>query len=87
MSQPGTPSTQGAPGRGEIVAMLATFGDRAPEAVPERIGSLELTWLITGVEQAYGVTLDLSDDDLSKMTTVTGAVAALREALAGAGHG
>lgn len=84
MSQPGA---RGAPGRAEIVAMLAAFGDRAPEAVPERIGSLELTWLITGVEQAYGVTLDLSDDDLSRMATVTGAVAALREALTGAGHG
>lgn len=81
MSQPG------APGRAEIVAMLAMFGDRPAEAVPERIGSLELTWLITSVEQAYGVTLDLTDDDLSKMTTVTGAVAALRDALAGAGHG
>jgi hypothetical protein len=81
-------SQRGAPGRADIVAMLAAFGDRAPEAVPERIGSLELTWLITGVEQAYGVTLDLSEDELSKMTTVTGAVAALRDALAaGAGHG
>jgi hypothetical protein len=84
MTQPGS---QGAPDRADIVAMLAAFGDRATEAVPERIGSLELTWLITGVEQAYGVTLDLSEDELMKMTTVTGAVAALRDAVAGAGHG
>jgi hypothetical protein len=81
MSQPG------APDRDAIIAMLAVFGDRAPEAVPERIGSLELTWLITGIEQQYNVILDLSDDDLAQMTTVSGAVAAFQAALAGAGHG
>jgi hypothetical protein len=80
-------SQSGAPDRGQIVAMLAAFGDRAPEAVPERIGSLELTWLITGIEQQYNVVLDLSDDDLSQMTTVSGAVAGFQAALAGAGHG
>jgi hypothetical protein len=80
-------SQSGAPDRDEIIAMLAAFGDRAPEAVPERIGSLELTWLITGIEQQYNVTLDLSDDDLARMTTVSGAVAAFRDALAGAGRG
>ena len=80
-------SQRGAPGRDEIVAMLAAFGDRAPEAVPERIGSLELTWLITSIEQTYDVTLDLSDEELAKMTTVSGAVDALRDALTGAGHG
>jgi hypothetical protein len=76
-----------APGHDDIIAMLAVFGDRAPEAVPEQIGSLELTWLITGIEQQYNVVLDLSDEDLSRMTTVSGAVAAFRDALAGAGHG
>ena len=80
-------SQRDAPGRADLVAMLAAFGDRAPEAVPEQIGSLELTWLITSVEQSYEVTLDLSEDELAKMTTVSGAVAALRDALAGAGHG
>lgn len=67
--------------------MLAVFGERAPEAVPERIGSLELTWLITGIEQQYNVVLDLSDDDLERMTTVSGAVAAFQDALTGAGRG
>ncbi|HEY2578261.1 MAG TPA: hypothetical protein VGI74_18305 [Streptosporangiaceae bacterium] len=80
-------SPSGAPDREQIIAMLAAFGDRAPEAVPERIGSLELTWLITGIEQQHNVILDLSDDDLTRMTTVSGAVAAFRDALAGAGRG
>jgi len=80
-------SQREAPDRAEIVAMLAAFGNRAPEAVPERIGSLELTWLVTSVEQVYDVTLDLGEDELIRMTTVSGAVQALRNLLAGAGHG
>lgn len=63
--------------------MLATFGNREPRQVDEVVGSLELTWLITEVEQRYAVTLELSDDDLDRMGTVTGATEVLREALAG----
>ncbi len=66
--------------------MLAAFGQRSADDVPEQIGSLELTWLITKVELEYGVTLELSDETLMSMTTVTSAVAALRDVLAGAEH-
>jgi len=78
MSQP--------PSRDEVIALLATFGDRAHSEVAEQISSLELTWLITKVELRYDVTLDLSDEELTEMTTVSGAVAALRDVLAGAEH-
>ena len=54
--------------------------------VAERIGSLELTWLVTQVEARYGVTLDLSDEALDEMTTISGAVAALHDVLSGADH-
>jgi hypothetical protein len=80
-------SGQGAPDRQEVVAILAALGDRPVEEVGDRIGSLELTWLITQIEQRYGITLDLGDEDLSRMMTVSGAVAALHDALAGAGQG
>ena len=80
MSQPA------APGRTDVIAMLAAFGQRSPDEVAEEIGSLELIWLITKVEQQCGVTLDLSDDTMAQMTTVSGAVSALREVLAGAEH-
>jgi acyl carrier protein len=79
MSQP--------PSRDDVIALLATFGDRAHSEVAEQISSLELTWLITKVELRYNVTLDLSDEAMSEMTTVSGAVAALRDVLAGAEHG
>ena len=64
--------------RSEVVAMLATYGDRRPEQVPEAIDSLELAWLIHQVEQRYGG-LDLDDDAIGRMFTVTGAVEVLRD--------
>lgn len=76
-----------APDRDEVIALLAAFGQRSPDEVAEEIGSLELTWLVTKVEVQYGVTLDLSDETLGQMTTVTGAVSALRDVLTGAEHG
>jgi hypothetical protein len=75
MSQPGSPD------RADLIAMLAVFGDREADAVGEQIGSLELTWLITMIEQQYSVTLDVSDDQLTQMSTVSGAVTVLRHAL------
>jgi acyl carrier protein len=74
------------PDHDEVVAMLAALGDRPAEAVDGAIGSLEVTWLVTQVEQRYGVTLDLTDDQLTQMTTVPAAVATLRDALAGTAH-
>jgi hypothetical protein len=79
-------SQRAAPGRAEIVAMLAAYGDRPAESVPEHIGSLELTWLITSIEQTYQVTLDPSDEELATMATLSGAVRAFRDLLAGAGQ-
>jgi hypothetical protein len=76
-----------APDREEVIGLLATLGDCAPDQVAERIGSLELTWLITRIEQLRDVTLELTDEALAEMTTITGAVAAFRDALAGACHG
>jgi hypothetical protein len=68
----------GALERSEVVAMLATYGDRRPEQVPEAIDSLELAWLIHQVEQRYGA-LDIDDDSIARMFTVTGAVDVLRD--------
>jgi hypothetical protein len=70
------------PERQDVVAMLATYGDREPGAVPERIDSLELAWLVHQVEQRYGVTLDLADEALVRMATVSGAVEVLRGVMA-----
>jgi hypothetical protein len=66
--------------RPDVVAMLATYGDRQPGQVPEAISSLELAWLMHQIEQRYGV-LDVDDDLLTRMTTVTGAVEVLTEVI------
>jgi hypothetical protein len=66
------------PERSEVVAMLASYGDRHPEQVPEAIDSLELAWLVHQVEQRYGA-LDIDDDAIARMSTVTGAVDVLRD--------
>jgi acyl carrier protein len=64
----------GRPDRDDVLAMLASYGNRAPEQVGDRIDSLELAWLVHQVEQRYAVTLDLSDEELGQMLTVNGAV-------------
>jgi acyl carrier protein len=66
------------PQRSDVVAMLATYGERRPDQVLEEIDSLELTWLIHQIEQRYG-TLDVDDDALDKMSTVTGVLDVLQE--------
>jgi hypothetical protein len=72
-----------APDRDEIVEMLATYGGRGAAAVPERIESLDLAWLVHQVEQRYDVTLDLADEELVRMSTVSGAVEVLASVLDG----
>ncbi|GAA2061832.1 hypothetical protein GCM10009839_86150 [Catenulispora yoronensis] len=67
------------PYRAEVVAMLATYGERQPEEVPESVDSLELAWLIHQIEERYGKPFDVDDDTLARMTTVAGASAVLRE--------
>ena len=70
-------------GRDEIVAMLASFGSRPVDAVPETIDSMELAWLLHQVEQRYGLRVDLDDSRLAGITTVSEAVDVLRSRLGG----
>ena len=71
--------------RSDVVAMLATYGDRQPEQVPEAIDSLELAWLIHQIEQRYGP-LDVDDDMLARMSTVTSVVGLLHDLRVGSPH-
>jgi hypothetical protein len=66
------------PQRSDVIAMLASYGDRQPDQVPEAIDSLELAWLIHQIEQRYGE-LDVDDDTIAQMTTVTGVVDVLTD--------
>jgi hypothetical protein len=79
------PEQPAAPRRSDVIAMLATYGDRQPEQVPELIDSLELAWLIHQIEQRYGV-LDVDDDMITRMSTVTGVLDVLTDLRVGSSH-
>ena len=68
--------------RDTVLALLASYHDRSPEAMGENVGSLDLAWLIHTVEEQYGTRLYLDDEALDKMRTVSDAVAVLNDALA-----
>ncbi|MFE1321026.1 acyl carrier protein [Kitasatospora phosalacinea] len=80
-------STPVLPDRAAVTAMLAAFGQRAAEHVPEHLGSLELTWLTAEFEQRYGIELELSDEQFAAVRTVDDAVAVLRAAVLAAAPG
>ncbi|NIL42246.1 acyl carrier protein [Salinispora arenicola] len=73
-------------GRADLVAMLAQLTDR-PTDLPERIGSMELAWLVHLVEQRYDRQLDLTDDQLARVRTVDDALAVFQTVLTTAADG
>ncbi len=64
--------------RAEVLTLLAGYGERTPEQVPEDIDSMELAWLIHQLGVHYG-RLDADDALLARMGTVTGVVEVLAE--------
>jgi acyl carrier protein len=68
--------------RTDILAMLAVVADRRVEPADERIDSLELARLIYEIERRTGSQLDLDDDELVAMGTVSGIVEVLGAAMA-----
>ncbi|MDG4764615.1 acyl carrier protein [Solwaraspora sp. WMMD406] len=61
--------------RADLVTMLAELNTLPVDAVPDRIGSMELAWLVHVVEQRYDRRLDLTDDQLAGIRTVDDALA------------
>ncbi|MDO3705274.1 acyl carrier protein [Micromonospora sp. C28SCA-DRY-2] len=74
-------------GRADLVAMLAELTAKPAAEVPERIGSMELAWLVHLVEQRYERPLDLTDDQLARIRTVDDALAVFRTSLTVAADG
>jgi acyl carrier protein len=83
MSTVSEPEGPEPPGRDEVIKILAALGDRTPDEVSEQIGSLELAWLISEVERRYEVTLELTDEMMAEMATVSTAVTTLGHLLTG----
>ncbi|WP_030060473.1 hypothetical protein [Streptomyces novaecaesareae] len=77
----GTEHAEALPDRAEVLTMLAAFGQRAADTVPEELGSLELTWLVAEFEQRYGLRVDLDDERFGAVRTVDDATELLRAAV------
>ncbi|SBT42211.1 hypothetical protein [Micromonospora auratinigra] len=68
-------------GRADLVSMLAELTAKPVDQVADRVGSMELAWLVHLVEQRYDRTLDLTDDQLAGIRTVDDALAVFRTSL------
>jgi hypothetical protein len=68
--------------RAQLVSMLAPLAHRSRDPEAERLDSMEVAWLVHQVEQHYHVRLDLEDDELAKMGTITDAVQLLNDSVA-----
>lgn len=80
-------AAQPVPGRAELVDMLAELTAKPATEVPERLGSMELAWLVHLVEQRYDTRLELTDDQLAGIRTVDDAQQVFRTCLTAAADG
>ncbi len=67
--------------RDDILAMLAQLGTRGADSELGRLSSMEVAWLVHQVEQRYDVELDLDDEQLARLRTVSDAVQHLGESV------
>jgi hypothetical protein len=67
--------------RADVIQMLEQLGSRGTDSVLERLSSMEVAWLVHQVEQRYDVELDLDDDQLAKLRTISDAVQVLGESV------
>ncbi|MEU7026570.1 acyl carrier protein [Streptomyces sp. NPDC046275] len=83
-THPAQPSAPAGLTRSDLVAILASYGDREPGDVAERIDSLELAWVVHSVEERFDTELDLDDAQLARMVTLDDVLDVLGGALADA---
>lgn len=72
--------------RADVIQMLAELPSRGSDSALERLSSMEVAWLVHQVEQRYDVELDLDDEQLARLRTISDAVLLLGESVR-AGHG
>ncbi|MBB5826370.1 acyl carrier protein [Micromonospora carbonacea] len=68
-------------GRADLLTMLAEMTAKPAGQVSDRVGSMELAWLVHLVEQRYDRRLDLTDDQLAGIRTVDDALAVFHTCL------
>jgi hypothetical protein len=68
------------PSRKSVTAILAAHTGSPTAGVPEQIDSLGVAWLVYEAERHFGIALELDDEVLARMSTITGAVEVLQAA-------
>lgn len=69
------------------MTMLAELTAKPAAEVSDRIGSMELAWLVHLVEQRYERRLDLTDDELAGIRTVDDALVVFQASLTASADG
>ncbi|RAO39627.1 hypothetical protein PSN13_00652 [Micromonospora saelicesensis] len=69
------------------MTMLAELTAKPAAEVSDRIGSMELAWLVHLVEQRYERRLDLTDDELAGIRTIDDALVVFRASLTASADG
>lgn len=69
------------------MTMLAELTAKPAAEVSDRIGSMELAWLVHLVEQRFERRLDLTDDELAGIRTVDDALVVFRASLTASADG
>lgn len=69
------------------MTMLAELTAKPAAEVSDRIGSMELAWLVHLVEQRYERRLDITDDELAGIRTVDDALRVFRASLTASADG
>lgn len=67
--------------RADVIQMLQELGSRGSDSTLERLSSMEVAWLVHQVEQRYDVELDLDDEELVRLRTISDAVRLLDESV------
>jgi acyl carrier protein len=63
--------------RAAVLRMLAELNNSDADPARERLASMEVAWLVHQVEQRYDVLIDLDDDQLARLRTISDAVEVL----------
>ncbi|MEU7971929.1 acyl carrier protein [Micromonospora sp. NPDC049089] len=74
-------------GRADLMTMLAELTAKPAADVSDRIGSMELAWLVHLVEQRYERRLDLTDEELAGIRTVDDALVVFQASLTASADG
>jgi acyl carrier protein len=67
--------------RATVLRILEELNNGHADPARERLASMEVAWLVHQVEQRYDVQIELDDDQLARLRTISDAVEVLGESV------